>query len=157
MPSGRTATTPSRLSQPEDDGGGEGDGGEEDGWAPVIAGGDASPVFEAAEHDLHAAAASVSALVVPDRLVAGPPTWDAGLDAFGLQSVPEPVGIIAAVTEQPLRFWHLVQQGRRAGIIADLARGHEEAERAAVGIADGVQLGVHPAFGAADQAAETPF
>ena len=90
-------------------------------------------------------------------LVAGPPTWDAGLDAFGLQSVPELIGIIAAVAEQPLRPWHLVQQGRRAGMIGDLACGHEDAERAAVGIADGVQLGINPAFGAADQAAETPF
>jgi hypothetical protein len=32
-------------SQPEDDGGREGDSGEEDGWAPVIASGDAAPVL----------------------------------------------------------------------------------------------------------------
>ena len=71
--------------------------------------------------------------------------------------VPEPVGVVAAVAEQPLRLGQIVQQGCRAGIVADLACGHEEAQGAAVGIADGMKLGVHPAFGAADQAAKTPF
>jgi hypothetical protein len=35
--------------------------------------------------------------------------------------------------------------------------GHEEAQGPPVCIADGVQLGVHTAFRAADQAAEIPF
>jgi hypothetical protein len=35
--------------------------------------------------------------------------------------------------------------------------GHEEAQGPPVCIADGVQLGVHAAFRAADQAAEIPF
>lgn len=47
-------------------------------------------------------AALVAALVAPDRLVAGSPTGDAGLDALCQQSVPEPVGITAAVAEQLL-------------------------------------------------------
>src|SRR3546814_9875086 len=73
-------------------------------------GSDAAPVLQAAEHDLDAAAAPVPALVVSDRFVAGFPTWDAGLDALGFQRIPEPVGVIAAVAEQPLRLWEIVQQ-----------------------------------------------
>src|SRR3546814_11553117 len=86
-------------------GGSEGDGGEEGGWASVVAGSDAAPVLQAAEHDLDAAAAPVPALVVSDRFVAGFPTWDAGLDALGFQRIPEPVGVIAAGAEQPLPPW----------------------------------------------------
>ena len=57
-------------SEPEDDGGSEGDGGEEGGRTAIVAGGDTAPVLEPTEHDLDAAAAPVAALVVPDRLVA---------------------------------------------------------------------------------------
>ena len=46
---------------------------------------------------------------------------------------------------------------RSAGIIADLACGHEEAERTAVGIGDGVELRVHAPFGVADQPPKIPF
>ena len=41
--------------------------------------------------------------------------------------------------------------------VADLAGGHEEAQGAPVRIGDGVKLGVHAAFGAADQPPEIPF
>jgi hypothetical protein len=56
-------------SQPEDDSGREGNR-----WASVVAGGDATPVFQAAEHDLDAAATPVAAFIVSDRLVARSPT-----------------------------------------------------------------------------------
>jgi hypothetical protein len=48
-------------------------------------------------------------------------------------------------------------RGCHAGIIAHLTCGHEEARRAAIGIADGVKFGVHTALRAADQAARLPF
>lgn len=72
--------------------------------ASVVASCDAAPVFQPAEHDLDAAAAPVAPLVVPDRLVARSATRDAGLDALGFQGIPEPIGIITAVAEQPLRL-----------------------------------------------------
>ena len=53
-------------TETEQDGGCECDGGEEDGWASVVAGRDAPPVLEAVDHDLNAVAASVTALVVAD-------------------------------------------------------------------------------------------
>src|SRR3546814_6867239 len=71
--------------------------------------------------------------------------------------MPEPVGVIAAVAEQPLRLWEIVQQRGCTGVVADLPGGHEEAQGAAVRIGDGVKLRVHAAFGASDQPAKTPF
>lgn len=144
-------------SEPEDDGGRERDGREEDGWAAVVASGDAAPILQTAEHDLDAAAAPVAALVVSDWLVARSAARDAWLDALGFQGVPEPIGVITTVAKQPLCFRQIVEQGCRAGVGADLPGGHEEAQRPPIRIADGVQFGVHAAFRAADQAAEIPF
>ena len=79
------------------------------------------------------------------------------LDALGQEGVPEPVGVVAAVAEQPLRLWQLVQQRCRAGVVAHLAGGHEEAQGAAVRVGDGMQLRIHAALGAADQAAKVPL
>ena len=80
-----------------------------------------------------------------------------GLDAFSLDAVPKPFGAVAAVTEQPLRFEHVIEQRCRASVVAYLGRRHEEAQGAPVSIGDGMELGVHTAFGAANQAAETLF
>ncbi len=44
------------LSEPDDDGGGEGDGAEGGLGAAVVAHGDAAPIFEYAEHDRDAVA-----------------------------------------------------------------------------------------------------
>lgn len=68
------------------------------------------------------------------------PGRDAGLDALGLESVPEPVGIVAAVAEQPLGSWQIVQQRCRAGLVADLPSGHEEARRRPLASARGWAL-----------------
>ena len=68
---------------------------------------------------------------------------------------------MVAIGEQPFCRWQAIQQGRRTGVVAHLACDHEEAERAALNICDGMQLGVHAALGATDQTsplvARTPF
>jgi hypothetical protein len=56
-----------------------------------------------------------------------------------------------------LRLGQIVQQRGCAGVIADLASGHEEAQRAAVCVGDRVQLRVHAPFGATDEPPEIPF
>jgi len=66
MPKVRT-----RRSEPEDDGGGECDGGEEGVCAPVVACCDAPPILEATEYVLDAVTASVTALVVFDGRILG--------------------------------------------------------------------------------------
>lgn len=84
--------------QPEDNGGSEGDGREKGGWAALVAPYDAAPVLETAKHDLAAIAAAIAKQVLPDGLVARFSAWNVGLDALGLQDVPEPVNV-AGVAE----------------------------------------------------------
>jgi hypothetical protein len=74
-----------------------------------------------------------------------------------LEGVPESIGVVAAVAEQPLRLWQVVQQRCRTSVIADLPGRHEEAQGAVVRVSGGMELGVHATFGASDQAAKTPF
>jgi hypothetical protein len=77
-------------------------------------------------------------------------TWEAvsepkGLKAFGLKSIPEPIGVVAAVVEQPLHFWQVVQHRCCANVVAVLFGGHEEAQGAAVGASDKVtQIAFYP-------------
>ncbi|SMG53254.1 hypothetical protein SAMN02746000_03415, partial [Paracoccus sp. J56] len=42
-------------------------------------------------------------------------------------------------------------------VVADLTGADEQVERSAMAVADGVQLGVHAAFGPTDQASTPPF
>lgn len=56
-----------------------------------------------------------------------------------------------------MRFRQVIEQRGRACVVTDLAGGHEEAQRAAVGVGNGMQLRVHATLGAANQAAKIPF
>ena len=100
---------------------------------------------------------TIERLVMRDRHLAIGYGRNAGDNAAVGESLAKPVGVIAPVAEQPFRLGQLVQQGCRAGVVADLACGHEEAQRATVRIGNGMELGVHAAFGAAYQAPEIPF
>lgn len=55
-----------RWSQPEEYGGCESEGGEEDGWAALVAGREAAPIFQAPQRRLHAVRSFVAAVVVLD-------------------------------------------------------------------------------------------
>src|SRR5690606_4864449 len=105
---------------------------------PVVAGCNSSPILQPSEHDLDAVTPFVAALAVLDRLVARLPARDAGLYSPVFQRFSEPVGVIAAISEQPVRLWQTAPQGRRAGVVADLVCGHEEADRAPIGIGNSV-------------------
>ena len=73
------------------------------------------------------------------------------------QRVSGPISVISSTPEQPVDFWQAAQQGRRADLVADLSGSDKETERAIVAIADGVQLAVQAALGAANQASTPPF
>lgn len=92
-----------------------------------------------------------------DWLAARRPARDAWLYPIVFQHISEPVDIVAPVGQQPLSLWQITQQGRRTHMVADLACGHEEPERAALGVGDGMQFGSHAAFGSTDQTAELVF
>jgi hypothetical protein len=116
-----------------------------------------APVLQPAKHDLDTVAALVSTLVLFDGLAAGLPAPDAGPDPLIFKGFAKPIGIVAPVGQQPVGLGQAAQQRCGAGIVADLARSHEELEWAAPGIRDGVQLGIHATYGSPDQSATLPF
>lgn len=71
--------------------------------------------------------------------------------------VPKPFGIIVPVGKHPQCLGQLVEKGRCASEIADLAGRDEEAQGATVSISYGVQLGINAVLGPSDQAPEIPF
>lgn len=48
------------------------------------------------------------------------PPLNAELNAFGLESGTEPLGVIAVIAKQPLRTMHVVVKHDRCGVNADL-------------------------------------
>jgi len=99
----------------------------------------------------------VAPLVVSDSRLALFSARDAGAYTLVLQGFPKPIGVVAPVPEQPVDIWQTAQQGPRPDVIAHLPGRHEEVERPPFAVADGMQLGVHAALGAANQAATPPF
>ena len=69
----------------------------------------------------------------------------------------EPSGIISPISQQETRFGKRVEHSCRSGVIADLTRAEEEAQRLAIAIGQGMKLRVEAAFRAADQALAPPF
>jgi len=65
-----------------------------------------------------------------------------GAYPFVLQRISEPIGVVAPIAEQPVDIGQAAEQRSRPDVITDLASGDEEADRAAVAVADGMQLGV---------------
>lgn len=99
----------------------------------------------------------MASLIVFDRRLPLFSTGDAGAYALVLQCFSEPVGIIAAITEQPFEVWQAAEQGPCADVIAHLSRSDEQVDRSSLTVTDGVKFSVHAAFGSPDQAATPPF
>jgi hypothetical protein len=82
-----------------------------------------------------------------------PLSFNASVNQSALAGSLEPValtGSIAPVGKHPLCIWQAAQKGSGTGVVADLASRHEEADRATLGIGDGVQLRIHATLGSAD-------
>ena len=62
----------------------------------------------------------------------------------------EPVSIVASVGEQRLGLGEGVDHQRRPLVVAHLPFAEQHDQRAALAVADCMELGVQPAFGAAD-------
>lgn len=88
-----------------------------------------------------------------DWLATRLPARIAGLYTRVFQRFSKPIGITPLVGQQTLRLWQAAQLCPRAGLLADLACGHEEPDRTAIGIGDSMHLGVLAALRAVDQTA----
>ena len=120
-----------------------------------------APILKPPEHDLDPIAPFVSVLVVLHAGRSLLSTRNAGAYPFVFNSISEPVGVIATIPKQPIAtipkqpvdLWQAAEQCSRIDIVAYLSSGDETAERPPMAVADSMQLGVHAALRATDQAA----
>ena len=87
-------------------------------------------------------------LVIFDGDLALFSTGDAGAYPFVFQRFPEPIGVIAAISEQPIGVRQAAEQRLRPDVTADLSGRDEEVDRAPLTVADGMQLRIRAALGA---------
>lgn len=120
--------------------------------ATIVAGGDSTPVLEAAEHVLDLVANPIERAVVAVLDLAGPARRDAGRDALVLERGPIAVAVVALVGDKNVGLGQRVEQGGGALVVADLAFSEQQCDGSALAVADGVQLGVQAAFRAPDTA-----
>lgn len=67
------------------------------------------------------------------------------------------IAVVAAVGDQLTGGGQARQEQPGAAMVAEWARTQHQVDRAALAVADGVQLGVQPALGAADTAGNAPL
>lgn len=111
----------SGLIDPEDEGGGEGDCGQEGVSASVVSGVDASPVLEAGEHVLDPVA-----LPIEQRIIAVLDTVlgmrrDAGRDALADERLAEASGTVGPIGQQMAGGREFLEHGGSGSVIVGLA------------------------------------
>jgi len=106
----------------------------------VIAHGNSSPILKPAEHYLYFVPLFIQFLVVFNGLFSVSLAWNARGDAFVVQGIAKPVGIISPVCKNFIGFWQAVEQNRSAFVIAGLAFGQVQGYRLTGGIAQGMKL-----------------
>ena len=121
------------------------DAGEEVGGELVIAGGQATEVFETAEHALD----GVSALVEGGAEAAFPAPGhfggDVGRCALTFDQLADRVGVVGAVGQDYAALGQAREQGLGGSAVGGLTRRQEEGERTALTVCKRVELGVAPA------------
>ena len=108
----------------------------------VVAGGEASAVFEAAEHALDGVAALVECFAeaaFPDPIALG---RDVGDRALILDQVADAVAVVGAVGVNDAAPGQSVQQMLSSAAVGGLSGRQQEGERSALKGGDGVDLGV---------------
>ena len=117
----------------------------------VVAGGEASAVFQAAEHAFDGVAALVEGLAeaaLPDAIALG---WDVGDRALVLDQIADAVAVVGAVGVDDAAPGQSVQQMLGGAAVGGLSRRQQEGERSSLAVGDGVDLGIATAPADADR------
>ena len=122
----------------------------------VVSSGDSAEVLEAAEHALDGIA-----LPIEDGRKAVLPTtvgfrWNVWRGALAFDLSTDSIAVIVFVAMKDVGFRHELQQGVGRRAIGHLATGQEEGDRAALTVAQGVDLGGASASGATYGLTEFP-
>jgi hypothetical protein len=127
-------------SGPPDDDSCEHYGGGEVGGELVVAGGDAPPILEAAEHAFDEIALAVGDLVKGMMPFAGRIVRNDRDSPALTQEAPEPIAVISRVGGQATARWNSADQSGRDADIAEMSRGHFDGDGASAPIDDGVDF-----------------
>jgi len=144
------------MSEPQSNGS-EGDGGEEVPCELVVAGGDAPEVFDFVEEALDEIALSVKREI--DRALDLDVALgrNVGLGAARLDERDDAFRIIAAIGDNVAGQANAAEQGRRGGLIGGLARREQQADRQALGIDHGMDLGAQSSTRTTDGVIRAPL
>ena len=127
-------------SGPPDDDGCEHDGGGEIGCELVVAGCDAPPIFEAAEHAFDEIALTIGDLIEGMMFF---PSWvvrdDWNSPALS-QEAPQPIAVVSCVRGQAPARRNSADQGCRNPNIAEMAGRHFDGDGASVRVDDGMDF-----------------
>lgn len=136
---------------------GESDCGEEVPGELVVAGGDASEVFEFVEEPLDQIALAIERGIdaVPDLAVLL--GRDVGLGAMLGDQIADRLGVVAAVADRVLRRVEAGQQVGNASLVGGLTGGEQELDRQAAAIDHDVNLGAQSATRTTDGVIRAPF
>ena len=143
-------------SNPVTDDGCEAKCSHEIGGVFVVSGGDAAEVLEASEHALDCVAVPVAGFIKIMELLAVGLVGNDGLDAAAYEPSTPMIGIVGLVGEQVAGVGEAISQHHGARDVGDLAGREIEGEGSAAVVAQGVDLGVAPALGAADGLNRSP-
>ncbi len=136
---------------------GKGDCGEEVSCELVMAGRDASEVFELVEETFHEVALAVEVMGCGALLPAIPLGRDVGARAMVGNAFEDAAGVTAAVGDGVPGRLKAVKEGRHGNLVGGLARGEHEAARQAAAVGDDVDFAAQPASRASDGVVRTPF
>lgn len=128
------------MIDPEDDSGGDADGGDEGVGTSIVAGVYAPPVLEPSEHVFDLVPLAVEGLIVQDLYLAVGFGRNAGFDLALGQSLPEPVRVIPLVAEQDLGLGEGVDHERGPPIVAHLSFAEQHYEWPPLAVANGMEL-----------------
>ena len=142
---------PTQSWNPEGDGCDEGNGCGEVLGESIVAGCDASPVLQSAEHAFDQIAPAVGLAVERTGSLSAGARRNNRLDAAVSQQGAEGIGVVGLGTEQPARRLDRGKERRRNGDVGCVARRQDEGERAAESVSQSVDLRRAPAARATDR------
>jgi hypothetical protein len=127
-------------SGPPDDDDCEHDGGGEVGCEFVVAGGDASPILEAAEHALDKIALAIGVLIERMKSLAGRVVRDDRNRAAFEKKATQTIAVVGGVGGQASAWRNSGDQGCRDSNVAEMARRHFDSDGASARVDDGVDF-----------------
>ncbi len=125
--------------------------------AAVIAHADTAPILDTCEEIFDLVPLFIELGVVLDQVAAITFWRNAGLNPALFQAFSKPVGIIAAICDHALGLGETVEYQGCSYEITSIAFGQQQYQGATLAIANGMELGVQPAFCAANTSGKRPF